>query len=191
MARPAIWSRRCRPCGRPSSSSRSRARMSDDWHPLLTPRWYPLRPHPEQIRLIRSRARFKVVPAARRSGKSERAKRNLIIQALEESAEGKYLDYRYFAAAPTRDQARAIFWNCLKAMVPKRLLGGRIRESDLTIPLITGAEISVVGLDRPERIEGRSWNGGIIDEIANVKADAWEANIRPALADRRGWCILI
>ena len=40
-------------------------------------------------------------------------------------------------------------------MVPKRLLGGRIRESDLIIPLITGAEIVVVGLDRPERIEGR------------------------------------
>jgi hypothetical protein len=165
--------------------------MSDDWEPLLTPRWYPLRPHPEQLRLINSPARFKVVPAARRSGKSERAKRALIIKALEESAEGKWLDYRYFAAAPTRDQARAIFWNCLKAMVPKRLLGGRIRESDLTIPLITGAEITVVGLDRAERIEGRSWCGGIIDEIANTKPGIWEANIRPALADRNGWCWLI
>src|ERR687898_700660 len=117
--------------------------MSETWDPMLTPRWYPLRPHPEQLRLMNSTARFKIVPAARRSGKSERAKRNLIIQALEESAEGKWLDYRYFAAAPTRDQARAIFWNDLKAMVPKRLLGGRIRESDLTIPLITGAEITV------------------------------------------------
>jgi hypothetical protein len=165
--------------------------MSDNWEPLLTPRWYPLRPHPEQLRLINSPARFKVVPAARRSGKSERAKRALIIKALEESAEGKWLDYRYFAAAPTRDQARAIFWNCLKAMVPKRLLGGRIRESDLTIPLITGAEITVVGLDRAERIEGRSWCGGIIDEIANTKPGIWEANIRPALADRNGWCWLI
>jgi hypothetical protein len=115
----------------------------------------------------------------------------LIIKALEESAEGKWLDYRYFAAAPTRDQARAIFWNDLKAMVPKRLLGGRIRESDLTIPLITGAEITVVGLDRAERIEGRSWCGGVIDEIANTKPGIWEANIRPALADRRGWCWLI
>src|SRR3954452_8170541 len=191
MTRRAIWSRRCRPCGRPSSNSRSRARMSDDWHPLLTPRWYPLRPHPEQMRLIRSKARWKVVPAARRSGKTERAKRNLILTALRESAEGKWMDYRYFAAAPTREQARAIFWSDLKAMIPKRLLGGRIRESDLIIPLVTGAELCVVGLDRPERIEGRSWNGGVIDEIANVKPDAWEANIRPALADRGGWCWLI
>ena len=159
--------------------------------PLLTPRWYPLKPHPEQMRLIRSTARFKCVPAARRAGKTERAKRSLILTALEESSEGRWLDYRYFAAAPTRDQARQTWWNDLKAMIPKRLLGGRIRESELIIPLITGAEICVVGLDRAERIEGRSWNGGVIDEIANAKPGIWEANIRPALADRTGWCWLI
>lgn len=157
----------------------------------LTPRWYPLKSHPEQMRLIHSPARFKVVPAGRRSGKTERAKRNLVIQALRESAEGKWLDYRYFAAAPTRDQAKQIFWLDLKAMIPKALLGGPIRESDLSIPLITGAEIVVVGLDRPQRLEGRSWNGGVIDEIANVKDGAWAENIRPALADRKGWTWLI
>lgn len=157
----------------------------------LTPRWYPLIPHPEHLRLINSPARFKVVPAGRRSGKTERAKRNLIIQALKESAEGKYGDYRYFAAGPTRDQAKQIFWNDLKAMIPKSLIGGRIRESELAIPLVTGAEIFVVGLDRPQRMEGRSWNGGVIDEIASVKPEAWAENIRPALADRVGWCWLI
>jgi hypothetical protein len=158
--------------------------------PILTPRWYPLRPHPEQLRLVQSDARFKIVPAGRRSGKTERAKRSLIIQALRESAEGKWEDYRYFAAAPTREQAKAIFWADLKAMVPKRLLAG-VRESELTIRLVTGAELVVVGLDRPERIEGRSWCGGIVDEIANTKPSAWAENIRPALADRQGWCWLI
>jgi hypothetical protein len=132
-----------------------------------------------------------VVPAARRSGKSERAKRWLVLTALKESMEGRWLDYRYFCAAPTYGQAKSIFWNDLKAMIPKRLLGGRIRESDLTIPLITGVEICVVGLDRAERVEGRSWNGCIIDEIANTKPGIWEANIRPALADRKGWAWLI
>ena len=37
----------------------------------LTPRWTAMRDHAEQIRLIRSLARFKVVPAGRRSGKTE------------------------------------------------------------------------------------------------------------------------
>src|SRR5919112_1899756 len=109
-----------------------------DYHPLLTPRWTPLKPHPEQLRLIRSPARFKVVPAGRRSGKTERAKRNLIIQALRESSAGRWPDYRYFAAAPTREQAKGIWWQDLKALIPKHLLGGPIRESDLTIRLVTG-----------------------------------------------------
>jgi hypothetical protein len=158
---------------------------------ILTPRWYPLKPHPEQLRLINSKARFKVVPAGRRSGKTERAKRNLIIQALKESIEGRWDDYRFFAAAPTREQAKAIWWQDLKALVPRHLLGGPIRESDLTIPLATGAEIVVIGLDRPARLEGRSWCGGVVDEIANVKPNAWSENIRPALADRNGWAWLI
>ena len=157
----------------------------------LTARWIPLKPHPEQLRLINSPARFKVVPAGRRSGKTERAKRNLIIQALKESSQGEWLDYRYFLAAPTRDQAKAIFWSDLKAMVPSWMRVGRPRESDLTITLITGAEIVVVGLDRPQRIEGRAWNGGVVDEVANIRPGAWGENIRPALADRGGWAWLI
>jgi hypothetical protein len=103
----------------------------------------------------------------------------------------QWLDYRYFAAAPTRDQAKAIFWSDLKAMVPAWMRVGRPRESDLTITLITGAEIVVVGLDRPQRIEGRVWNGGVVDEVANIRPGAWGENIRPALADRGGWCWLI
>lgn len=158
---------------------------------VLTPRWYRLQPHPEQLRLINSPARFKVVPAGRRSGKTERAKRNLIIQALRESSQGLWHDYRYFAAAPTREQSKNIWWSDLKALIPKSLLGGPIRESDLTIRLVTGAEIVVIGLDRPARLEGRSWCGGVVDEIADVKPGAWESNIRPALADRAGWCWFI
>ena len=61
----------------------------------------------------------------------------------------------------------------------------------MTIRLITGAEIVVVGLDRPQRIEGRAWNGGVVDEVANIRPGAWGENIRPALADRNDWAWLI
>lgn len=150
-------------------------------------RLYPLRSHPEQDRLRNSRARFRVVPAGRRSGKTELAKRKLIVEAL--SAIG-WPDPRYFAAAPTRDQAKAIYWNDLKAMVPRLLVADR-SESNLALTLRNGAEICVVGMDRPERIEGRPWNGGVLDEYANMKPGAWGENVRPALSDRKGWCWLI
>lgn len=131
--------------------------------------------------------RFNVVPAGRRSGKTERAKRRLIKRAIRGSAFDKA---RYFAAAPTRDQAKRIYWADLKEMT-RPLWRGAPSESELTIRLVTGAEIVVLGMDKPERIEGAPWDGGVLDEYANMKAHAWGAHVRPALADRRGWCDLI
>jgi hypothetical protein len=153
----------------------------------LPDRWTKLRPHPEQIRLINHRSRFRVVPAGRRSGKTERAKRFVIRQALSAT----HADARYFLAAPTRDQAKAIFWSDLKQLVSKGWLLDRPVETDLVVKLVNGAEIQVVGMDKPERIEGRPWDGGVLDEYANMKPGAWGENVRPALSDRRGWCWLI
>lgn len=162
--------------------------MTDNAPSILTPRWYPLKPHPEQMRLLNSEARFRVVPAGRRSGKTERSKRYLIRKALEPS---KWDDPRFFAAAPTFAQAKNIYWSDLKAMIPRYLLAKPPNETELTINLINGAQITVIGMDRPERMEGRPWNGGILDEYANMKAQAWPENVRPALSDRDGWAWLI
>lgn len=143
------------------------------------------------MRLIHSRSRFRVVPAGRRSGKTERAKRYLIKQALKEGVSGKWDDPRFFAAAPTRDQAKAIFWSDLKSLVAREWLAEDPRESELLIRFAVGSEIQVIGMDKPQRIEGRPWNGGILDEYANMKSTAWTENVRPALSDRNGWCWLI
>lgn len=157
----------------------------------MTDRLYALRPHDIQQRLVRSDARFRVVPAGRRSGKTELAKRFLIKRAYSAVNDTRWPDARFFAAAPTRDQAKAIYWADLKAMIPRRLMAGDPRETDLSIQLITGAEIYVIGMDKPERIEGRPWDGGVLDEFANMKPGAWGENVRPALSDRKGWCWLI
>ena len=60
-----------------------------------------------------------------------------------------------------------------------------------------GSEIHVIGLDKPQRIEGIPWTGGGIDEFADLKPEAWESNIYPALntvnptrPDYRAWCWL-
>lgn len=149
---------------------------------------FPLRYHATQEAYRTSPHRFNTVPAGRRSGKTEIAKRKLVRKTL--STMRKW-PARFFAAAPTRDQAKRIFWNDLKAMFNKKLLAQRPSESDLMIETIWGNSIWVVGLDKPERIEGQPWDGGVVDEIANTKEQAWKANIRPALSDRLGWCDLI
>lgn len=154
----------------------------------LTPRWTELRPHPEQIRLVNSRARFKTVPAGRRSGKTELAKRHLVRSAFIPTG---FFPSRFFAAAPTRDQAKRIWWDDLKAMVPLDMRSRAPSESELTIFTNMGSEIVVVGMDKPERIEGSPWDGGVLDEYGNMKEKAWGENVRPALSDRKGWCWFI
>lgn len=155
---------------------------------VLPLRWTPLRHHDVQQAYWHSPHRFNVVPAGRRSGKTELAKRKIVTRAMTAVTTWKP---RFFAGAPTRDQAKRIFWEDLKALTPKRFVAGRASESDLMLPLVNGAQIWVVGLDVAARMEGQPWDGGVIDEVGNAKPEVWGANIRPALSDRKGWCDLI
>jgi hypothetical protein len=153
----------------------------------LPARWTPLRPHPIQHAYWTSTARFNTVPAGRRSGKTEFAKRKLVKAALRGTT---FSEARFFAAAPTRDQAKRIFWDDLKALSPKHLMTGRPLETELCIKLVNGSEIHVLGMDKPERVEGAPWDGGVLDEYGNMKRETWTEHVRPALSDRGGWCDL-
>ena len=158
-------------------------------------RWYKLKDHPVQTALINAVSngvRFPVVPAGRRSGKTERAKRFVAKQAMKNPGE------RYFIAAPTYTQVKKIYWADMKQLCLCSLQAKAPSETELIIYLNNGTEIHFIGLDKPQRIEGIIWTGGVIDEIADIKADAWEANIRPALdtvnptrPNYRAWCWLI
>lgn len=141
-------------------------------------RWYPLKYHPVQAALtqaVEDGVRFPVVPAGRRSGKTERAKRFVCKQGM------LYPNEKYFAAAPTYGQAKKIFWDDLKDLTLSCLHQRPPSESELKIYLPNGSEIHVIGLDQPQRIEGVNWTGGVVDEIADVKGTALNANIMPAL----------
>lgn len=156
-------------------------------------RWYPLIDHPVQLALIKAvpeGLRFPLVPAGRRSGKTERFKRFIVRTAMT-------MPGLYFAAAPTYNQAKKIFWKDLKDLSLSHSFPKSPSESELIIFFPNGSELHVLGLDRPERFEGVPWTGGGIDEFGNVRSDAWESNIYPALntvdprnPDYRAWCWL-
>ena len=157
-------------------------------------RLYTLRPHAIQSAFNLSRARFNIVPAGRRSGKTEIAKRKLVRTSVSPYRLGgsRFPDPKYFCGAPTRDQAKRIYWNDIKLMSKELgLWRKQPSESQLICFLWPNVEIHVIGLDKPERIEGHPWDGGILDEYGNMKKEAWPENVRPALADRQGWCDLI
>jgi hypothetical protein len=126
--------------------------------------------------------RFITIPAGRRSRKTLIGKRKILIAALENEG------CCYFMGAPTEDQARSIFWNDL--LSDTYYSRKSKNATSLTVELLNGSMIKVAGLDKPERIEGRPWDGCLITESANIRPNAWPENIRPALADRGGFAIL-
>jgi len=158
------------------------------WSQAVEQNYYPLKPVPEQMRLISEQKRFKVVPAGRRSGKTERFKRYLAQYAANNPG-------MYFAGAPTFNQAKKIFWKDLKNLTFSFSHSKKPSESDLQIYLPNGSEIHIIGFDKPARFEGTPWSGGGLDEFGNFKAGAWPENIQPALSTEdprrpgyKPWC---
>jgi hypothetical protein len=161
---------------------------------ILTSRWYPLIPHKVQQAFYFSPTRFNIAHAGRRGGKTELCKRKLVKRAVSFSA---FPDGRFAFGAPTHAQAIKIFWDDLIALVPKWALriprSTAIAISARTVYLQNGARIEVVGLDKPERIEGPPLDGFVGDEYGNFKETVWAQHVRPALStlNRPGWADLI
>ena len=128
-------------------------------------------------------ARFKVIAAGRRTGKSRLAAWMLILNALQ--AERGHVFY----VAPTQGQARDIMWQTLLELGHPVISGSHI--NNLQIKLINGATISLKGADRPETMRGVSLKFLVMDEYADMKPEVWEQILRPALADQKGSALFI
>ena len=141
--------------------------------------------HPVIRKWLKEKKRFAVVHAGRRSFKTYISKRFIIQEAMKNKG-------NYFLAAPTHRQAKIIWWEDLKAMSPEWFVSV-VYEQLQYIKYANGSEIWVTGLDSPARIEGKLWNGCIIDEYGNINTDIdiFARHIRPLLADTGGFCWFI
>lgn len=146
--------------------------------------WPQLREHHLQSAAYRSRARFVALACGRQSGKTEIAFRRLVRWL---PVRKPWARPRYFIAYPTLNQAKRVAWARVKDLIPKHWIA-KINETDLHITTVFGSELYVLGLDKPMRSEGDSWDGGIIDESSDQKPGVFEKTFRPALAARGGWC---
>jgi predicted phage terminase large subunit-like protein len=138
---------------------------------------------PWQQEVWNHEARFKVVAAGRRTGKSRLAAYLLIVNALQ--ADKGHVFY----VAPTQGQARDIMWQTLLEVGHPVIEGSHI--NNLQIKLINGAMISLKGADRPETMRGVSLKYLVMDEYADMKPEVWEQILRPALADQKGQALFI
>ena len=152
---------------------------------VLPVHWEQFDPHLEQSRLWRSKARFKAVYAGRGSGKTAVAKKYIVRWLPVKKPWG---DVKYFYGMPTYRQAKRVAWYDIVKLVPKDWLSEPPNLSDMCIRTKFGSELYVMGLDRPERIEGVQWDGGVIDESSDQKPGIFERNILPALMHKDAWC---
>lgn len=137
-----------------------------------------------QSTITDSDARFKVVVAGRRFGKTFLAMRELAKHA-------RLPDQTTFYVAPTYRQAKQTVWKPLKAKLQALNWVSKINESDLTIELVNGSTISLRGADKFDSLRGIGLSHLVCDEFSYMKKEAWTEVLRPTLSDTNGSAMFI
>jgi hypothetical protein len=117
-------------------------------------------------------------------GKTVAALNQIIKAALENNQQAP----RYAYIAPTYSQAKRVAWDYLTHFV--RPLDAVANIAELRVDFL-GRRIQLYGSDNPDSLRGQYFDGVVLDEIGDQNPKIWNEIIRPALADRKGWCLFI
>ena len=144
------------------------------------------RPHRYQGEIHRNLKRFSVLVCHRRFGKTYLAINALIDAALRFQGN----DGRFGYVAPYLKQAKQVSWDYLKRFA-LTIPGTKANESELSINFPNGCRVRLYGSDNGEAMRGLYFDGVVADEVADMRPETWPEIVRPALADRKGWCLFI
>jgi hypothetical protein len=97
---------------------------------------------------------------------------------------------RFAYIAPTFKQAKSIAWDYMKQFCEK-IVGTKFNETELRVDLPNGSRITLLGSENCDGLRGIYLDGCVIDEYANVNERLFPEIIRPALSDRKGYCVFI
>jgi len=153
--------------------------------------------HPGQAAVFNSKARYKVVVAGRRFGKSHLAAYLLGMHAMmTENEYGQPLtaEHGVYYVAPTQDQAKRIMWPKLRALLGYERNGGLIKNentNDGWLELINGRRIYIKGADNPDSLRGIGLSFVVLDEYADMKEFVWDEILQDALSDVEGHALFI
>ena len=146
----------------------------------------PYKPRVAFLPLHIRKQRWAVVVAHRRAGKTVACINELIKSAIQFPKR----DGRFAYVAPFYKQAKSVAWDYLKYF-SSTIPGAVPNESELRIDYPNGSRIQLFGADKADALRGQYFDGLVADEFGDWKPSAWEYVIRPALADRQGWAIII
>ena len=145
--------------------------------------------HPAQKLVVKNKARFKVLVAGRRFGKTVLATEIMVFTAVSKK------DARVVYIAPTFQSARDIAFEQLRRRILK--ITHQINETRLEIEVCNKfkgiSKIFLRSWDSVETLRGQAFDLIILDEVAQFDHfwTGWQEVLRPTLTDKKGKVLFI
>lgn len=140
---------------------------------------------PWQIEVAKHKARFKIICAGRRAGKSVLARMMVLHWAAKDPG-------LYWIVSPTYKQSKQIHWREIVKEIPLDWVKSK-NEVELSITLHNGSIIELKGAENPDSLRGVKLKGLIVDEIASIRNWdwLWKEVLRATLTDYEAPAIFI
>jgi phage terminase large subunit-like protein len=129
----------------------------------------------------KSLARFKVLSAGRRWGKTRLG----VTECLDVASKGGLAWW----VAPSYKISQ-VGWKPLSRMA-RKIPGAEVRLGDLEVRLSNGGAVAVRSADSEGGLRGEGLNYVVMDEAAFMRESAWQEELRPALSDKLGGALFI
>lgn len=123
--------------------------------------------------------RFRCLISGRRFGKTTLGIREICKEA-------RMPDTICWAVCPSYRQAKNIWWLKLKKKLFSLHWIDKINEAELTIYLKNGSIISLKGAENYDSLRGNRVDFLVMDEVADIKPEAFFESLRPTLSDSMG-----
>ena len=141
---------------------------------------HPISLHPGQRSILDGSARFRVISAGRRFGKTMLAC-NWLAMMPGGAISGKPVAF----FSPTYKLLLDVWTDMERTLKP---IIRKANKTEMRIELITGGKVDFWTLEDPDAGRGRKYTRIVIDEAAHARylKDAWERAIAPTLTDYQG-----
>lgn len=143
-------------------------------------------PHPGQVPIRNSDARFRVVGAGRRFGKTKLAANEIVKRARKG-------DQMIWWVANTYKNVRRGYREVVRQMPPSWLakVPPTSTSNELILHLKNGTIIEFYSGGNPDALAGEGVDFMIVDEAALIADAVWSQFLRPTLADHNGYALII
>ena len=139
------------------------------------------KPHAGQLEVHNSDARFKVLSAGRRWGKTRLG----VNECLDAASKGG----RAWWVSPSYKTSE-VGWRPLR-QIARKIPNAEVRLVDRMVTLPGGGFVAVRSADNPDSLRGEGLDFVVMDECAFMQREAWTEAIRPSLSDRLGRALFI